>query len=99
MIVAHEQPEVGLWYCDMDSRQQFEIVASDRPSATLELQYFTGEVEEIDLDTWYAMHVISIAPPKDWSGPYEVEKEQFSELGDDIYHPINWSDPLVPFED
>jgi len=95
MIRAHEYPIVGNWYLDLDHREQFEIVAKDEETDTIEIQSFSGEIEELDEDTWFSMHVVSIAPPKDWSGPYEVDKEEFSELGDEIIHPTRWSDPFT----
>lgn len=94
MIRSHEYPVVGSWYLDVDHNDQFEIVARDEADKTIEIQYFSGEIEEVDADTWFSMRLIAIAPPKDWSGPFEVEKDEFSELGDESKHPTDWSDPL-----
>lgn len=93
MLRAHEYPVIGTWYLDIDHKEQFEIVAKDEEAGTIEIQSFSGEVEELDLETWYEMRVVSIAPPKDWSGPYEVDKDEFSEFEETI-HPINWSKPF-----
>ncbi len=99
MIHPHEYPVIGTWYLETEHNERFEVVAKDDKSNTIEIQYFGGEVEELDLDTWFAMRVSAIASPKDWSGPYEVDKDQFSELGDEVIHPQNWSDPFIPFEE
>lgn len=85
MIHTHEYPVLGLWYWDIEHTEEFEIVAEERDS--IEIQYFSGEIEELDLETWFSMRVVSIAAPQDWSGPYEIEKESFSDLEKEIKHP------------
>lgn len=87
MTHAHELPEIGTWYWDKERSERFEIVASDK-AGNIEIQYFDGEVAEIDQETWYAMQVVAIAPPKDWSGPYEMEKEDYQELKGRVQHPL-----------
>lgn len=96
MLHRHEPPVVGSWYWDTEHSLQFEIVASDQETGEIEIQYFEGELEELDIDTWFSMHVVSISPPKDWSGPYEIDKDEFSDLTDDkAQHPSSdWENPL-----
>lgn len=97
MTSTHESPKVGMWYLDRERSERFEIVATD-DKENIELQYFDGEIEEIDLDTWYGMHIIAIAPPKDWSGPYELEKDDYQELKGEVQHPVEGHLPLDSFE-
>ena len=99
MIRAHEYPTIGTWYVEIETNQRFEVVAKDEETNAIEIQYFSGEIEELDADTWFAMRLASIASPKDWSGPFEIDKEEFSELSDEAIHPLNWSDPFSSFED
>lgn len=87
MIRAHEYPVIGLWYLDIEHTEQFEIVAEEEDS--IEIQYFSGEIEELDMATWFSMRVVSIAAPKDWSGPFEVDKDAFSDLEGEIRHPLH----------
>ena len=97
MVRTHEYPVIGVWYWDIEHADQFEIVAEDKLDGCIEIQYFSGEIEEVDIDTWFEMRVVSIAAPKDWSGPYEIEKDTFSdleELTEEGKHPNDWSDPL-----
>lgn len=82
MIKSHVYPLIGNWYWDETLKKPFEIVAIDEASRCLELQYFTGEIEEINLDDWFAAPIVSIAIPQDWSGPYEMDKDQRSDLSD-----------------
>ncbi len=84
MIRAHEYPVVGTWYWDIDHLDRFEIVAQDEKSRSIEIQYFSGEIEEVDFETWFNLRVVSIAAPRDWSGPFEVDKEDFTELNDEM---------------
>lgn len=63
-------PAVGNWYQTTD-KQDFEVVAIDEEEGFIEIQYFGGEVDEIDFDTWGAMGFVEIAPPEDWSGPFD----------------------------
>jgi len=92
---GHELPVVGTWYWDIEHSLQFEIVATDESvGGGIEIQYFEGEVEEIDTLTWYSMRVVSIAAPKDWSGPYELDKDQFPDLNDDVHPSTPWINPL-----
>ena len=98
MIRAHESPIIGTWYADLDHAETFEIVAADEEVGNIEIQYFSGEIEELDMDTWYEMRVSAIAPPKDWSGPFEIEKEEFLDQTDETIHPTNWSGPFNDIE-
>jgi len=82
MMRAHEFPVVGLWYWDIDHAERFEIVATDPASGNIDIQYFSGEIDEVDEETWFAMRVVSIAAPQDWSGPFEINKDEFSEFND-----------------
>ena len=82
MMRAHEYPIVGAWYWDIDHAERFEIVARDDTNGNIDIQYFSGEIDEVDEETWFSMRVVSIAAPQDWSGPFEINKDEFSEFGD-----------------
>lgn len=89
----HEKPTVGAWYQDRDFMSTFEVVASDDADDCVEIQYFNGEIEEVDLETWYELDLTPIPPPEDWSGPYELAKEDMG-YTDDVLHPDDWMNPL-----
>lgn len=72
-------PIVGNWYCNRDNDSEFEVVAVDEDAQTVEIQYFDGEVDELDLDAWYDLPIESIAPPDDWSGAFDSIED--AELG------------------
>jgi hypothetical protein len=64
---------VGEWYLTSDDTAQFEVVATDDASKSVEIQYFDGSVGEFDLDAWNEMELDRCAPPEDSSGPYDFE--------------------------
>jgi hypothetical protein len=43
----------------------------DEDEGVIEIQYFDGELDEIEFDAWSQMGVESISPPEDWSGAYD----------------------------
>lgn len=70
------EPRIGDWYQSING-DKFEIVALDDDEATLEIQHYDGAVEEIDFETWEEMELISIEPPEDWSGSYDLERDDY----------------------
>lgn len=64
-------PIVGNWYRDLERDERFEVVAVDEDEGVVEVQYFEGEVEELDVDTWYEMDLEVIEAPEDWTGPMD----------------------------
>ncbi|MEN8108339.1 MAG: DUF6763 family protein [Pseudomonadota bacterium] len=69
-------PQIGDWYQNA-SNDSFEIVALDNDEATVEIQYFDGAVEEVDLDSWRELEIVPIEPPEDWSGSMDIEREDY----------------------
>lgn len=65
---------VGEWY-RAGHEPAFEVVAIDEEAETIEIQYFDGSIEEIDFDSWVQLEAKPIAPPEDWSGPMDMDKQ------------------------
>lgn len=87
------EPTVGDWYGDTEDKI-FEIVALDTDTNTIEIQYFDGAVEDIDIDDWYEMELESVAEPEDWSGPFDnVVRDDLGDT-DFVRHPEDWSSPF-----
>ncbi|HEC19275.1 MAG TPA: hypothetical protein ENI97_08015 [Gammaproteobacteria bacterium] len=63
-------PAVGNWYQGAD-QQQFEVVALDEDEGVIEIQYFDGELDEVEFDVWSQMGVEAIAPPEEWGAAYD----------------------------
>jgi hypothetical protein len=74
--MATPQPGIGDWY-RLNGGSLFEVVARDDDDGTIELQYFDGTVEEMDIEDWEAQWndgaLESAEAPEDWSGSVDVE--------------------------
>ena len=86
-------PIVGNWYKNLEDETEFEVVAVDEDAQTVGIQYFDGEVEELELDSWYELVLEPISPPEDWSGAYDQMEPD--DLGyNDTSSANNKDDPL-----
>jgi hypothetical protein len=63
-------PIVGQWYEDREG-QAFEVVAADEEENYIEIQYFGGDIDELDFDSWGSVVAQQVEQPEDWSGPYD----------------------------
>ncbi len=71
-------PTIGAWY-RLDGGESFEVVAYDADDGTVEIQYFDGTVEEMDIEDWEAQgeenRLEEVEPPEDWSGSVDVDAD------------------------
>jgi hypothetical protein len=90
MAVAY--PVIGHWY-RRSNGSLFEVVAVDEKDATVDLQYFDGTIDEIDMDRWAQLLIELVDAPEDWSGSVDMDPEDFT--GDNNGElPAGWHDPL-----
>jgi hypothetical protein len=84
--MAAPQPSIGDWYRQKEGGALFEVVAYDDDDGTVEIQYFDGTVEEMDIEDWQAQWdegaLESADPPEDWSGSVDVDAEDAGLRGD-----------------
>jgi len=77
--MAAPQPGIGDWYRQKEGGALFEVVAFDDDDGTIEIQYFDGTVEEMDVEDWDGQWedgtLESADPPEDWSGSVDVEPD------------------------
>ncbi|MGH8222854.1 MAG: DUF6763 family protein [Woeseiaceae bacterium] len=90
MAVAY--PVIGHWY-RRSNGNLFEVVAIDEQDSTVDLQYFDGTIDEIDLDRWMNLLIESVGAPEDWSGSVDMDPEDFNGASDGELPP-GWHDPL-----
>ncbi len=90
-------PIIGNWYRNQETGNDFEVVALDEDAQTIEIQYFDGEVEELDLDAWYELPIEAIEAPEDWSGPFdELEADDLGyEEEEEVEEDISDEDDLL----
>jgi len=74
--MVNPAPVIGKWYA-RPGGESFEIVAIDNDDRTVEIQYFDGTVEEIDLDEWQQEEIQAVEPPEDWTGSVDVDPEDY----------------------
>lgn len=89
-------PEVGNWYKNRHG-DNFEVVAIDERTGSIEIQYFDGTLEEFDMDTWTELHPHPVEAPEDWSGSMDIEPEDYG-MDLDEHTPKDWNNPLDEFE-
>jgi hypothetical protein len=86
--MAAPQPGIGDWY-RLNGGALFEVVARDDDDGTVEIQYFDGTVEEMDIEDWEAQWeegaLESAEPPEDWSGSVDVESGDEEGRGGDSF--------------
>ena len=74
--MAAPQPGIGDWY-RLSGGALFEVVAFDGDDGTIEIQYFDGTVEELDIEDWQAQWeegaLEAAEAPEDWTGSVDVE--------------------------
>lgn len=76
----HVEPTIGYWYDAKNYSETFRVVAFDTEHDAVEIQYFDGEIEEMDFDTWHAINPHEIAEPEEAMAPYEMEREDILDL-------------------
>jgi hypothetical protein len=60
----------------------FEVVAADDDS--IEIQFYDGDVEELDMETWHQMSIVPAAEPNDANGPFDdLELDDFGSDAED----------------
>ena len=73
------RPDIGEWY-RIRGGDLLEVVAIDEDDSTIEVQYFDGTVEELDLDDWKAQRakgeIDNAEAPEDWSDSVDVEGDE-----------------------
>jgi len=76
------KPDIGEWYQVRDG-ELLEVVAIDEDDGTIEIQYFDGTVEEMDLTDWEAQRtkgeITDAEAPEDWSGSVDVDNDKDSD--------------------
>ena len=72
--MVNPQPVIGMWY-ERPGGDAFEVVAFDREDRTIEIQYFDGTVEELNLDEWREEEIRATEAPEDWTGSVDVDAE------------------------
>ena len=92
MVIPVPNPTIGRWYRRTNG-QLFEVVAVDDDDQTIELQFFDGTIDEIELDAWPELFLTEAAAPEDWSGSVDMDPEDYVG-GNESDVPSGYHDPL-----
>jgi len=74
-------PVVGNWYQHTDNDQKFTVLDLDQEEGVVEIQYFDGDLDQIDLDDWYELVLEPIGAPEDWTGAMDGVEEDIEDDG------------------
>jgi hypothetical protein len=84
--MAAPHPGIGEWY-RLNGGELFEVVAFDDDDGTIEIQYFDGTVEEMDVEDWEAQWedgaLEAVEAPEDWSGSVDADSADEERRGSD----------------
>ena len=81
-MTTEADPVLRNWYQHLDKGQKFRVVALNEDEGNVEIQYFDGVVEEIELDGWYELDIEPVEAPRNWTGPFDVAEAD--DLGTEI---------------
>jgi hypothetical protein len=92
-MTSEADPIIDAWYHYPEKAQKFKVTALDEHAATVEIQYFDGSLDELDLDSWYELDVERIEEPEDWTGPIDnIEKDDLNPVGTEMRRE-DWEEP------
>jgi hypothetical protein len=92
--MTNPAPVIGSWF-RRPGGDSFEVVAIDPDDRTIEIQYFDGTIEELELDEWLEDQIEATEPPEDWTGSVDVEPEDTeNEYEAEPGGNSQWHDPL-----
>ena len=85
-------PVIGKWFRRRNG-SLFEVVAVDEDDSTIEIQFFDGTIDEVDLEAWPGLLPIEVNAPEDWSGSMDMDPEDYVGLSPSEMPP-GFHDPL-----
>jgi hypothetical protein len=92
-MTSATDPVVGEWYHMPEKALRFQVVAIDHHTDTVEIQYFDGAVDELEITAWYALDVERVEEPEDWTGPLDnIEVDNLTPIGMEMRRE-DWAEP------
>ena len=93
-MVTEADPITGNWYQHLDKGQRFLVVAVDEENGLIEVQYFDGNLDEIELSEWRQMELEPIEETENWSGALDIG--ELDDLGTSVTdtNPNDWQESL-----
>jgi len=70
-MIGELDPIEGNWYHHLDNERDFMVVNVSEITSTVDIQYFDGDIDELEIEEWEEMDLEEIEPPEDWTGPLD----------------------------
>lgn len=89
-------PVVGQWYRPSSSKGQlFEVISIDDQYSNIEIQFFDGNIDQLELESWLEMDINLEDAPENWYGAIDVP--ELDDLGSSITDTSedDWNSPFA----
>ncbi len=90
-------PSIGQWF-RRPNGSLLEVVAIDEGDSTVEIQFFDGTIDEVEIEAWPDQMLTEVAAPEDWSGSVDMDPEDYVGKAPGDPH-TGYHDPLAFLED
>ena len=70
-MIGEIDPIEENWYHHFGKDLDFMVVDVNENEATISIQYFDGDIEELEMEEWEEIDLEEIEPPEDWTGPLD----------------------------
>ncbi len=90
------RPEIGQWYARTDKGELFQVVGRDEHARTIEIQYFDGDLDEIEAEEWNALPLERTEPPEDSTAPMDDVETDDLDYTETQMKANDWASPLQP---
>lgn len=98
-MTTDADPVVGRWYEHTDKGYKFEVVGIDEDAGLVDIQFYDGNVDEIELEDWYEQEIEISEAPEDWTGPVDDVETDDLDYTETQMQPEDWSRPLQEYRD
>jgi hypothetical protein len=92
-------PIEGNWYKSLDTGKTLSVVTFDEDESIVEIQYYNGKLEEIEIEEWDDLSLELIDQPEDYIDDAGNLDEDNMHYEMDDMDSDQWGDPLTEIED
>jgi hypothetical protein len=73
--MSNKLPRVDQWYEHLDKGQQFQVIATDQDTMTIEVQNFDGDTGEYTFAEWRELEILPCTQPDNWAGAFDIAEQ------------------------
>ena len=92
-------PIEGNWYKSSDTGETLSVITFEEDEGIVEIQYYKGKLEEIDIDEWEDLSLNPIDQPEDYIDDTDNPDETKKHYEMDDMDSDQWGEPLPEVED